>query len=280
MLVKSIFQFFKNIIYWATGKTNKVNKKMSENIDVISAKYDNVIKGTAIKLKEVTEVHANLIAENEVNLRKREKLVQEIAELKNLINFSLEEAKTILSKYGSNTEAASKDATYIQCKNVHQNAKVALEEKENGFFNLNNLVEATAKEAERFKLDARNLKQEKSALELKKERAIDNIKINKQMDAVMKTKIGIDGDPYEKEKEELEKLEAEINARVISSREILEDEQSKTMNEFKLKMEKNKQDDEFDTLVLGRTATVNITDEQSIPIELLIPADFSKTNAV
>jgi hypothetical protein len=280
MLVKSIFQFFKNIIYWATGKTNKVNKKMSENIDVISAKYDNVIKGTAIKLKEVTEVHANLIAENEVNLRKREKLVQEIAELKNLINFSLEEAKNILSKYGSNTEAASKDTAYIQCKNVHQNAKVALEEKENGFFNLNNLVEATAKEAERFKLDARNLKQEKSALELKKERAIDNIKINKQMDAVMKTKIGIDGDPYEKEKEELEKLEAEINARVISSREILEDEQSKTMNEFKLKMEKNKQDDEFDTLVLGRTATVNITDEQSIPIELLIPADFSKTNAV
>ena len=280
MFFKSIFKFFKNIIYWATGTTNKVNEKMSENVNVISAKYDNVIFGTQKKLEEYAGVHANLIASNEVDLRKREKLVQEISELKSLINFSLEKAKTILSNYGSNTEAASKDVAYIECKNVHQKAKVALEEKESSFFNLNNLVEATLKKIEKFKLDARNLKQEISALETKKKQAVDNITINKRMDAVLKTQIGVDGDPYEKEKEELEKLEAEISARVTSSREILEDEQTKIMNEFKFEMEKNKQDDEFDTLVLGRTATVNITEEQSIPIELLIPAEFSKTNAV
>lgn len=276
MLVKSIFKFFKNIIYWVAGKTNKVNEKMSENINVISAKYDNVILGTQRKLEEYAGVHANLIASNEVDLRKREKLVQEISELKSLINFSLEKAKNILSNYGSNTEAASKDAAYVECKNVHQKAKVALEEKESSFFNLNNLVEATLKKIEKFKLDARNLKQEISALETKKKQAVDNITINKRMDAVLKTQIGVDGDPYEKEKEELEKLEAEISARVTSSREILEDEQTKIMNEFKFEMEKNKQDDEFDTLVLGRSATVNITNEQSIPIELLLSTDQAK----
>lgn len=276
MLIKSIFEFFKNIIYWFTGNTNKVNKKMSENIEVISAKFDNVILGTQKKLEECSQIHANLIADNEVNLRKREKMVQEISELKSLVEFSLEKAKTILSKYDSNTDAASKDPAYIECKNVHQNAKTALAEKENGFLNLNNLVEATLKEAEKFKLGARNLKQKKSALEIKKQQAIDSVKINKQMDAVLKTKMGLDGDPYEKEEEELEKLVAEIKARVTSSQEILEDEQSKTMSEFKLEMEKNKQDDEFDTLVLGRTATVNITEESSIPIELLLSTDQSK----
>ncbi len=258
----AIGRYFRALGYLLVGKVDSARMSISQNPNVVSATFDNIIREKKRHIQQYKDAIGAMIAQEEKKRSELKNQSEEIAKLAKLKEGAAIMARKVVQRLGGDIEAVKKDPEYIKCQSAFRDFSSTLDEKEARCTELEGDIETLAASITGHKTQIQLFIRELEKVGQEKHEAVADIITAKEERELADMVSGISEDRSSVELQEMRDLRAKAKATARVSREMAGLDSKRVEEEFLQYATESASSNEFDALI-GLTKKTDKPDGES-----------------
>lgn len=252
-MFKAISRFLKTVGRLFTGRINEKTDSIAEDSHVVREEYNEVIEQKTRQVRDIRDAVAGLMAQQERKRTQAESLLNDINELEKKKVGAVAYAKKAAE--GKSKEEAAQSAEYVRAMEAFKNFSSTLEEKKARLVDLENDIEAGAKQIESYKQQLINFQRDLEKIKAEKHQAVAEITMAKHQREVNEALAGIGKDDTAEQLSNLRDRVRKVGSQAKITSELAGTDVAAEEAEFLNMAEESMARNEFDSMIFGEEKT-------------------------
>ncbi len=248
-MFRAIGRYFRALGYLLVGKVDAARMSISQNTNVVSATFDNVIREKKRHVQQYKDAIGAMIAQEEKKRSELKAQSEEVAKLEKLKEGAAVMARKVVERLGGDIEAVKKNPEYIKCQSAFQDFSSTLEEKEARCAELEGDIKTLASSISGHKIQIQSFIRDLEKIAQEKHETVADIITAKEERELSDMVSGISEDRSSVELQEMRDMRAKAKATARVSREVAGLDSKRVEEEFLQYATESASNNEFDALI-------------------------------
>ena len=261
-MFRAIGRYFRALGYLLVGKVDAARMSVSQNPNVVSATFDNIIREKKHHIQQYKDAIGAMMAQEEKKRAELKAQSEEVAKLEKLKEGAAVMARKVVQRLAGDIEAVKKDPEYIKCQSAFKDFTSTLEEKDARCAELEDDIKTLSSSIAGHKTQIQSFIRDLEKIKQEKHESVADIITAKEERELADMVSGISEDRSSVELQEMRELRSKAKATARVSREMAGLDTKRVEEEFLQYATESASTNEFDALI-GLTKKADKPDGES-----------------
>ncbi len=245
----AIGRYFRALGYLLVGKVDAARMSISQNPNVVSATFDNIIREKVRHIQQYKDAIGAMMAQEEKKRTELKSQSEDVAKIGKLKEGAAAMARKVVERHGGDIEAIKKDPEYVKCQSAFTDFTSTLEEKEARCVELEEDIKTLASSIAGHKTQIQSFIRDLEKIKQEKHESVADIITAKEERELADMVSGISEDRSSVELQEMRELRSKAKATARVSREMAGLDTKRVEEEFLQYATESTSSTEFDALI-------------------------------